>query len=107
MHGRAAYVFWNEAVGGGVWVAGSSQARTAGTHSTSHRIRMEAEAAAPRPPPILGGARLPPPLPARPAPVVIPPGMPLQFIYAIMTEQGLNYVPVIKQHGPLEGIVTR
>jgi hypothetical protein len=108
------------------------------------------------------------------APVVIPPGMPLQFIYAIMTEQaraggctgggganqsglivgghtahaplawlsvlflppaacansppwrpaltcppaeshahaplppqGLNYMPVIRQHGPLEGIVTR
>lgn len=99
------------------------------------------------------------------APVVIPPGMPLQFIYSIMQEQvgriyciyrllcvggccgeppththshtqahihthahtrahpltcthphasthnrapqGLNYVPVIRQHGPLEGIVTR
>lgn len=41
------------------------------------------------------------------APVVIPPGMPLTFIYHIMQEQGLNYVPVIRQHGPLEGMVTR
>jgi hypothetical protein len=41
------------------------------------------------------------------APVVIPPGMPLTFIYHIMQEQGLNYVPVIRHHGPLEGIVTR
>lgn len=41
------------------------------------------------------------------APVVIPPGMPLQFIYNIMTEQGLNYLPVIHQHGPLEGMVSR
>ena len=41
------------------------------------------------------------------APVVIPPTMPLQFIYNIMQEQGLNYVPVIRQHGPLEGLVTR
>jgi hypothetical protein len=41
------------------------------------------------------------------APVVIPPTMPLQFIYNIMQEQGLNYVPVIRQHGPLEGMVTR
>lgn len=41
------------------------------------------------------------------APVVIPPGMPLAFIYNIMQEQGLNYVPVIRQHGPLEGMVTR
>ena len=41
------------------------------------------------------------------APVVIPPGMPLTFIYHIMQEQGLNFVPVIRQHGPLEGMVTR
>jgi hypothetical protein len=41
------------------------------------------------------------------APVVIPPGMPLTFIYHIMQEQGLNYVPVIRHHGPLEGMVTR
>jgi hypothetical protein len=41
------------------------------------------------------------------APVVIPPGMPLTFIYHIMQEQGLNYVPVIRHHGPLEGLVTR
>ena len=33
--------------------------------------------------------------------------MPLPFIYNVMTEQGLNYVPVIRQHGPLEGMVTR
>lgn len=41
------------------------------------------------------------------APVVIPPGMPLTFIYNVMQEQGLNYVPVIRQHGPLEGMVSR
>lgn len=41
------------------------------------------------------------------APVVIPPGMPLSFVYHIMQEQGLNYVPVIRHHGPLEGMVTR
>lgn len=41
------------------------------------------------------------------APVVIPPGMPLAFIYHIMQEQGLNYVPVIRHHGPLEGMVSR
>eukprot|EP00879_Flechtneria_rotunda_P030328 GHRR01032951.1.p1 GENE.GHRR01032951.1~~GHRR01032951.1.p1 ORF type:complete len:322 (+),score=104.07 GHRR01032951.1:936-1901(+) len=41
------------------------------------------------------------------APVVIPPGMPLPFIYHVMQEQGLNYVPVIRQHGPLEGMVSR
>lgn len=41
------------------------------------------------------------------APVVVPPGMPLQFIYSIMQEQGLNYLPVIRQHGPLDGIITR
>ena len=41
------------------------------------------------------------------APVVIPPGMPLTFIYNVMQEQGLNYIPVIRQHGPLEGMVSR
>jgi CBS domain containing-hemolysin-like protein len=41
------------------------------------------------------------------APVVIPPGMPLSFVYHIMQEQGLNFVPVIRHHGPLEGMVTR
>lgn len=41
------------------------------------------------------------------APVVIPPGMPMQFVYSIMQEQGLDYVPVIRQHGPLEGIISR
>lgn len=41
------------------------------------------------------------------APVVIPPGMPLTFIYHVMQEQGLNYIPVIRQHGPLEGMVSR
>jgi chloride channel 7 len=41
------------------------------------------------------------------APIVIPPGMPLTFIYNLMQEQGLNYVPVIRYHGPLEGMVTR
>jgi chloride channel 7 len=41
------------------------------------------------------------------APIVIPPGMPLTFIYNLMQEQGLNYVPVIRHHGPLEGMVTR
>jgi chloride channel 7 len=41
------------------------------------------------------------------APLVVPPGMPLQFLYTIMQEQGLNYVPVVREHGPLEGMVTR
>jgi chloride channel 7 len=41
------------------------------------------------------------------APVVIPPGMPLTFIYHIMQEQGLNFVPVIRHHGPFEGLVSR
>uniref|UniRef100_A0A383VTF4 Chloride channel protein n=1 Tax=Tetradesmus obliquus TaxID=3088 RepID=A0A383VTF4_TETOB len=41
------------------------------------------------------------------APIVIPPGMPLTFIYNLMQEQGVNYVPVIRCHGPLEGMVTR
>lgn len=41
------------------------------------------------------------------APVVIPPTMPMQFIYNIMTEQGLNHVPVIQEHGPLMGVVSR
>lgn len=41
------------------------------------------------------------------APLVIPPGMPLPFIYNVMQEQGLNYVPVIRHHGPLEGMVSR
>jgi hypothetical protein len=39
--------------------------------------------------------------------VVVPPGMPLQFVYSIMQEQGLNYLPVIRYHGPLDGMITR
>lgn len=41
------------------------------------------------------------------APLVVPPAMPLPFLYSIMQEQGLNYVPVIQHHGPLVGMVTR
>lgn len=41
------------------------------------------------------------------APVVIPPSMPMEFIYTVVQSLGLNYVPVIREHGPLEGMVTR
>jgi CBS domain containing-hemolysin-like protein len=41
------------------------------------------------------------------APVVVPPGMPLSFVLHLMQEQGLNYVPVIRHHGPLEGLIAR
>jgi len=40
-------------------------------------------------------------------PVVVPPSMPLAFVYALMQDQGLDCLPVIRQHGPLEGLITR
>ena len=33
--------------------------------------------------------------------------MPLPFIYRIVQGEGFNYVPVIRCHGPLEGVVSR
>ena len=41
------------------------------------------------------------------APIAVPPSMPLHMLLALMNEQGLDYVPVIRRHGPLEGLVTR
>ncbi|GBF95490.1 chloride channel CLC-c [Raphidocelis subcapitata] len=41
------------------------------------------------------------------APIAVPPSMPLHTLLALMNEQGLDYVPVIRRHGPLEGMVTR
>ncbi|KAL6760232.1 voltage gated chloride channel-domain-containing protein [Haematococcus lacustris] len=41
------------------------------------------------------------------APIIIPPSMPLPFVYRIVNAEGFNYVPVIKTHGPLEGMVSR
>jgi predicted transcriptional regulator len=41
------------------------------------------------------------------APIVIPPNMPLSFVYAVMSTMGVEYLPVVAQHGPIEGVVTR
>jgi CBS domain-containing protein len=41
------------------------------------------------------------------APVTIPPNMPLPFIYRIVQGEGFNYVPVVRYHGCLEGLVSR
>ncbi|GAX84673.1 hypothetical protein CEUSTIGMA_g12094.t1 [Chlamydomonas eustigma] len=41
------------------------------------------------------------------APVTIPPNMPLPFIYRIVQGEGFNYVPVVRYHGCLEGVVSR
>ncbi|KAG2451001.1 hypothetical protein HYH02_004271 [Chlamydomonas schloesseri] len=41
------------------------------------------------------------------APIIIPPNMPLPFIYRIVNAEGFNYVPVVRWNGPLEGIVSR
>ncbi|GIL88475.1 hypothetical protein Vretimale_15336 [Volvox reticuliferus] len=41
------------------------------------------------------------------APILIPPNMPLPFIYRIVNAEGFNYVPVIRWNGPLEGMVSR
>lgn len=40
-------------------------------------------------------------------PVVIPPGMPLTSVYRLKKSTGLEYIPVIDQHGPLQGMITR
>jgi chloride channel 7 len=42
-----------------------------------------------------------------PAPVVVPPSLPLRAVYALMQAQGLEVLPVVREHGPLEGLVTR
>jgi chloride channel 7 len=42
-----------------------------------------------------------------PAPVVVPPSLPLSHVYALMQGQGLEVLPVVREHGPLEGLVTR
>ncbi|KAG2483148.1 hypothetical protein HYH03_017993 [Edaphochlamys debaryana] len=41
------------------------------------------------------------------APIVVPPNMPLPFIYRIVNAEGFNYVPVVRWNGPLEGLVSR
>ncbi|PNH00895.1 Chloride channel protein CLC-d [Tetrabaena socialis] len=41
------------------------------------------------------------------APIIIPPNMPLPFIYRIVNAEGFNYVPVVRWNGPLEGLVSR
>ncbi|KAG2428447.1 hypothetical protein HXX76_011567 [Chlamydomonas incerta] len=41
------------------------------------------------------------------APIIIPPNMPLPFIYRIVNAEGFNYVPVVRWNGPLEGIISR
>lgn len=40
-------------------------------------------------------------------PVVIPPGMPLTFVYRLKKSTGLEHIPVVEQHGPLQGMITR
>lgn len=35
------------------------------------------------------------------APIVIPPNMPLPFIYRIVQAEGINYLPVVRNYGPL------
>lgn len=41
------------------------------------------------------------------APVVVPPDMPLAYLYEVVQNLGLNFVPVVQRHGPMEGIVSR
>lgn len=35
------------------------------------------------------------------APIVVPPNMPLPFIYRIVQAEGINYLPVVRNYGPL------
>jgi hypothetical protein len=40
-------------------------------------------------------------------PLVVPPSMPLDMIYSVVTTMGLEYLPVVAQLGPLEGLISR
>lgn len=40
-------------------------------------------------------------------PLVVPPSMPLDMVYAVVTTMGLEYLPVVAQLGPLEGLISR
>lgn len=40
-------------------------------------------------------------------PVVIPSDMPLTSIYRLKLSTGLEYIPVVDEHGPIRGVITR
>lgn len=40
-------------------------------------------------------------------PVVIPSDMPLTSLYRLKLSTGLEYIPVVDEHGPLRGVITR